>query len=165
MRGWLIVYLVASLLLAGHTNASGSKTYYRYVDAQGQLHFVDDLERIRPAQRAGARAVGNGKTGAVNRAGPSRRPSERPFSRVKVTPPPASIAEVVIYTAPWCGWCRKALAWLDERGVQYVNKDIERDPRNREELLEKTGRMAIPVVEIGDALIRGFDPDRMNELL
>ena len=84
---------------------------------------------------------------------------------MKATPPPAAISEVVIYTAPWCGWCRKALAWLDERGVQYVNKDIERDPRNREELIEKTGRTAIPVVEIGDALIRGFDPDRMNELL
>lgn len=166
MRRRLIVSLLAGLVLAGHAHADSGKTYYRYLDAQGQLHFVDDLEQVPPAQRAGATAVGSSKRGAISKAGPSRRPTERPFSRVEAPAMPEPRASaVVIYTAPWCGWCRKALAWLDERGVAYLNKDIDSDPRNREELIEKTGRTAIPVVDIGGKLIRGFNPDRMNELL
>ena len=48
-------------------------------------------------------------------------------------------ADVVVYTASWCGWCQRTLAWLDERGVPYENRDIEVDPRNREELIAKSG--------------------------
>lgn len=73
--------------------------------------------------------------------------------------------EVTLYTAPWCGWCRKTLAFLDERGVDYVNKDIEADPRYADELREKTGRIAIPYVEIDGHPIRGFDPGEMTRRL
>ena len=74
-------------------------------------------------------------------------------------------ANVVVYTAPWCGWCRKTLAWLDARGVSYQNKDIESDDRYRQELLRKTGRTSIPYVEIGDGRIAGFSPGEMTRLL
>ena len=73
--------------------------------------------------------------------------------------------EVVVYTTAWCGWCRKTLAFLDERGVRYVNKDIEANDGNREELIQKTGRTSIPVVEIDGEIIRGFNAARMEQLL
>jgi glutaredoxin 3 len=60
----------------------------------------------------------------------------------------------VVYTTTWCPWCRKTLAWLDERGVDYVNKDIEDDPAHRDELLRKSGGTSIPVVEIDGELVR-----------
>ena len=72
---------------------------------------------------------------------------------------------MVVYTAPWCGWCRRTLAHLDARNVTYVNKDIEASPANRDELIRKTGRTSIPVVDIEGELIRGHDPARIDALL
>jgi glutaredoxin len=77
----------------------------------------------------------------------------------------AAPADVVVYTASWCGWCQKTLAWLDERGVPYDNRDIDADPRNREELIAKSGGTGIPLVVIGGTQIQGFAPDQMASLL
>jgi len=77
----------------------------------------------------------------------------------------ASFHDVTVYTAPWCGWCRKTLAFLDERDVDYVNKDIEADEDYADELREKSGGHSIPFVEIDGAQIRGYNPRKMAALL
>ena len=95
-----------------------------------------------------------------------RRP--RPFERAASLPAarkPVAAAGVVVYTTSWCGWCRKTLAWLDERGVAYENRDIEHSDAWRDELVEKTGSVSIPVVEIDGQIVRGSDPIRLGELL
>lgn len=149
------------------------RSYYRYLDAGGSLHFVDSLEQVPEAFRASARRVsmGSGKPGAappLTRAVASTVPKRRPLASA-ADPPPAARARaragVVIYTTSWCGWCRKTIAWLDRQGVDYENRDIERNPAWRNELIDKTGGTSIPVVEIDGELIRGFDPTRMSELL
>lgn len=160
--------------------AAAARTYYGFVDENGSFRFVDSFDDVPEDQRAKARAI------AI--AGGSSEPEAplpaRPVDRVPSTPvanaplpafaPPAARAPdgeptadepVVVYTTSWCPWCRKTLAWLDEQGVAYVNKDIERNLAWRRELIEKTGQAAIPVVEIQGEIIRGFDPQRMNELL
>jgi glutaredoxin-like YruB-family protein len=72
---------------------------------------------------------------------------------------------VIVYTTSWCGWCRKTLAFLDQNGIDYENRDIEADDAWRDELEEKTGGTSIPVVEIDGEIIRGYDPSRMRQLL
>ena len=141
--------------------------YYQYVDDSGTVHFVQDLGDI-PAKwqsKAGrielestALATGRGGTRPAATRSARRQPTEKPFA---YRPDP----EVVVYTTPWCGWCQKKLAFLDERNVRYVNKDIEANDWNRSELIEKTGRTSIPVVEIDGEIIRGYNAARMEELL
>ena len=72
---------------------------------------------------------------------------------------------VTVYTAPWCGWCRKTLAFLDERGVAYKNKDIEADDAFADQLIAKTGSRGVPLVEIDGSQIRGYNPGEMAALL
>jgi glutaredoxin-like YruB-family protein len=72
---------------------------------------------------------------------------------------------VVVYTTSWCGWCRKTLAHLDGRGISYENRDIEADPGAADDLRRKTGRTAVPVIEIDGTLIQGFDAARIDALL
>jgi len=155
--------LLALVCLLAAPAAAGD--YWRYSDASGNVRFVDDVERVPPALRGSARRISMSGSGAptLNRS----RAAAPPARRAPTTDPlpAARRGEVVVYTAPWCGWCRKTLAWLDDRGVAYTNKDIEARPGHRQELIEKTGRTSIPVVEIGGELIRGFSPSRMNELL
>ncbi len=154
---------------AGGQQTRSAPTFYRYTDDQGRIHFVqgpgdvpsryrkdaDTLEvtseLIRPEQPSAAPA----------------RPRQRAFAYDPAQEPQRhqGNAEVVIYTTTWCGWCRKTLAWLDARGVDYDNRDIESDPRAREELIAKTGSTSIPVVEVDGRIIRGYSPGKMQRLL
>ena len=147
---------------------SNKDVYYQYVDDSGTVHFVQNLGdvparwqsragRIEVEKTAPAPRRGGSRPAATGRAA-AKQPSRKPVA-YRTDP------EVVVYTTTWCGWCRKTLAFLDERGVRYVNKDIEANDWNREELIEKTGRTSIPVVEINGELIRGFNADRMEQLL
>jgi len=152
--------------------APAERVYYRYLDASGSLRFVDSLERVPEAYRASAKPMGmsggsrQSEAPRLNRAETSA-PPRRPYGRPAAQPPArrAASAGVVVYSTSWCGWCRKTIAWLEEQGVDYENRDIEKNPAWREELLEKSGATSIPVVEIEGELIRGFDPERMGELL
>jgi glutaredoxin-like YruB-family protein len=147
---------------------SNKDVYYQYVDDSGTVHFVQNLGDV-PAEwqsRAGRIEVERalptpgrgGSAPAADRRAAAKRPAEKTVA-YRATP------DVVVYTTAWCGWCRKTLEFLDQRGVPYVNKDIEADASNRQELIEKTGRTSIPVVEIGGEIIRGFNAARMEQLL
>jgi glutaredoxin len=149
------------------------RTTYRYFDGSGTLHFVDALEKVPEAYRASAKPIGGSDLPQLTRARDKkpRRPSIRKIDRDQGMAPqqaPAArraSAGVVLYSTSWCGWCRKTMAWLDERGIEYENRDIERNDAWRTELIEKTGKSSIPMVEIDGEIIQGFNPDRMGELL
>jgi len=131
---------------------SGRRIYYQYVDASGTVRFADRLEDVPADKRAQA--------GRIEMDPIARAETAKPRAPTRSAAP-----QVVVYTTSWCGWCRKTLAWLEDRGVDYVNKDIEANPHHRDELVEKTGRTSIPVVEIDGSLVRGYDPERMASLL
>lgn len=137
----------------------GTRVYYQYVDASGAIRFVERLEDVPADQRARAGRIEVEARPEPEPRRTARATAERPFARV------ASQPRVVVYTTSWCGWCRKTLAWLDAKGVDYVNKDIERDPAHRSELVRKTGSTSIPVVEIDGTLVQGYNPGRMGALL
>ena len=73
-------------------------------------------------------------------------------------------AEVRLYYADWCPYCRKAKAHLDRRGVPYSLLDIDIASVKRE-LIEKTGRRSIPYIEIGEENMRGYSEERLDQLL
>ena len=66
------------------------------------------------------------------------------------------MSNVTVYTTENCPFCTRAKQLLDTRGVQYEEINLERDPRGRQELVEKTGMMTFPQVIVGDELIGGF---------
>lgn len=143
---------------------AGKHVFYQWVDERGSVRFARSLEEVPAAwrERAGqveidASAYTKPKTRAATRG--SRGVAQAPVAYA------AAAHDVTVYTAPWCGWCRKTLAFLDERGVEYVNKDIEADEAFADELEEKTGGRSIPLVEIDGSLIRGYNPGEMAALL
>ena len=152
-------------------------TTYRYFDGSGSLHFVDALEKVPEPYRASAKPMGGSELPQLTRADKTKvhRPSGYGTSIRKIprsgpsSAAPAARArgasEVVLYSTSWCGWCRKTMAWLDQRGIEYENRDIEKNDAWRDELIEKTGKTSIPMVEIDGEVIQGFNPDRMGELL
>lgn len=76
------------------------------------------------------------------------------------------VPDVTFYSASWCGWCRKTRALLTELGVAYSERDIDKDPNARSEMLRLTGgALGVPVLDIGGTVVRGYSPDRIKALL
>jgi len=147
------------------SQGSGKTAYYQWVDERGSVNFAASLDDVPAAwrERAGRIELDSGSFTMTKSASSGVSLRRRPPPSPVVAESPAR--DVVVYTAPWCGWCQKTLAFLDERGVDYVNKDIEADEEYASELREKTGGTAIPLVEIDGEQIRGFSASRMTELL
>lgn len=72
---------------------------------------------------------------------------------------------ITIYSAVWCGYCHAAKQYLDRLGVNYTDHDIEQDPSKAEEVVQKSGQMGIPVLDINGEIIVGFDRPKIDEVL
>ena len=72
---------------------------------------------------------------------------------------------VTIYSAVWCAFCHAAKDYMDKLGVKYEDKDVERDPAAMQALLQKSGQMGIPVLDIGGTIIVGFNRPAIDAAL
>jgi len=73
---------------------------------------------------------------------------------------------VIIYSTPWCAFCKTEKQYLEHLGVEFVSKDVEEDPSAKEELLAKAdGASSVPVTDIGGVIIRGFDRAKIDATL
>jgi glutaredoxin len=58
-----------------------------------------------------------------------------------------------------------AKEFLSSRGVAFTAKNVAEDDAARTELLARTGRLAVPVILVGDQVIVGFDRGKLTRLL
>ncbi|HWH16150.1 MAG TPA: glutaredoxin domain-containing protein [Candidatus Paceibacterota bacterium] len=72
---------------------------------------------------------------------------------------------VTIYTTPTCHFCQMSKEYFKEHNVTYTEHNVATDMEKRQEMIEKSGQMGVPVVFIGDEMIVGFDKRRFDELL
>jgi glutaredoxin 3 len=63
---------------------------------------------------------------------------------------------IQIYTTRWCGYCVRAKALLDSRGLAYEEVAVDGDPAFREQLLELTGGWTVPQILIDGRPIGGY---------
>jgi len=68
-----------------------------------------------------------------------------------------------MYTTEWCGYCVRAKALLDGRGIDYDEIDLGDDPRFRAHLNELTGGWTVPQIVIDDQVIGGYTELRLLE--
>lgn len=73
-----------------------------------------------------------------------------------------SDSKVIIYSASWCAFCHMAKQYLTGLKVPFKEVDVEHNREAAMELVQKTGQAGIPVLEIGDETIIGFDRPRID---
>lgn len=73
--------------------------------------------------------------------------------------------QVAIYTTPSCHFCQAAKAFFGENNVDYDEYNVADDTEKRQEMIEMTGQMGVPVIKIGDDVVVGFDEGKVKELL
>ena len=133
-----------------------SAQIYKWVDSNGKVHFSD---------KAPPDATKTETLKIQSYTAPPVIESAADKSRGKQAKPPAAgNAQLVMYATSWCGYCRKARAYLAQKGISYREIDIEASAANREEFKAYGGR-GVPFFVAGSRNMRGFSPDAMDRFL
>jgi glutaredoxin 3 len=66
------------------------------------------------------------------------------------------VARIQIYTTRWCGYCVRAKALLDSRGLPYEEINLDDDPAFRQTIYDLTGGWTVPQIVIDDEPIGGY---------
>jgi glutaredoxin-like YruB-family protein len=74
-------------------------------------------------------------------------------------------AGVKVYTTTTCPWCVKVKDFLKEHKIGYEEINISTNEKARAEMFEKSGQFGVPVVEIGDNIIIGFNREALKKAL
>lgn len=72
---------------------------------------------------------------------------------------------VKVYSTPTCPWCTKAKEFLTENKVKFENINVAEDEKARNDMVERSGQMGVPVIEIGKEMIVGFDESKIKKIL
>lgn len=72
---------------------------------------------------------------------------------------------VTIYSTPTCHFCHLAKEFFAEKGIAYTEHNVAADLDKRQEMVNKTGQMGVPVIDIDGEITVGFDQERIAGLL
>jgi glutaredoxin len=81
--------------------------------------------------------------------------------------------DVIIYRTSWCGYCKKAAEYLKLKGVPFVEKDLERDPGARSDMLARAQKagvpqsqlQGVPIMAVKGKVFPGFDRGAIDRAL
>jgi glutaredoxin 3 len=72
---------------------------------------------------------------------------------------------VKLYTTNGCTYCQRVKEFLTERDISYSEHNIEDDPDARLQMMEISRHNIVPTVVVGEEVVVGFDPRRLDRLL
>ena len=72
---------------------------------------------------------------------------------------------VKVYSTSACPWCTRVKDFLKENNVSFVDVNVGIDKEAAREMVEKSGQMGVPVIDIDGMMTIGFDEARLRELL
>jgi len=73
--------------------------------------------------------------------------------------------KVTIYSTPSCPFCMMTKRFMKENNIDFEDIDVSTDQAKAQEMVQKSGRMAVPIVDIDGEIIVGFDKGRIRKAL
>ncbi len=73
--------------------------------------------------------------------------------------------KVKIYTTSTCPYCDLAKNYFKENKIEYTEINVESDEKAAKEMVEKSGQMGVPVIDINGKIIVGFNKEAIEELI
>ncbi len=73
--------------------------------------------------------------------------------------------KVIVYSTSTCPWCIKAKEFLKQNNIEFEDKNTAEDEAARNEMVEKSGQMGVPVLDIDGTIIVGFDQEAIKKAL
>ena len=72
---------------------------------------------------------------------------------------------IKVYSTATCPWCAKVKSLLTNNNIEFQNFDVGADKAARDEMIEKSDQMGVPVIDIDGEIIVGYQEDVLKEKL
>ena len=72
---------------------------------------------------------------------------------------------IAIYSTPSCVYCNMAKSFFKANSLAFTEYNVATDLDKRKEMIDKTGQMGVPVIDIGGEIVVGFDEDKVKAAL
>lgn len=72
---------------------------------------------------------------------------------------------IKVYSTPSCPYCVTLKKFLQDKGIEFESADVSQDQKELQEMIDKSGQMGVPVIDINGQIVVGFDRNKILELL
>ncbi len=72
---------------------------------------------------------------------------------------------VIVFTTPTCPHCTTAKRYLRARGIRFNDVDVSKDPAAARDMVRRSGQQGVPVIQIGNRVVVGFNRAEIDRLL
>lgn len=72
---------------------------------------------------------------------------------------------IKVFSTPTCPYCVTLKEFFKEHNIEFEDIDVSQDEKARDEIVEKSGQMGVPVVDINGEIVVGFDKEKISQLL
>ena len=73
--------------------------------------------------------------------------------------------KIRIFSTPTCVYCITLKEYLKKHNIIFEDIDVSKNDKVLDEMIEKSGQMTVPVIDINGEYIVGFDKKKINDLL
>ncbi len=147
----IVRFAILLLWIASATAAQGAQTLYKSVGPDGRIVYSDRppddgrLDKTMTFENLPSSPLPASTSASVEqlrRMGPSSS-----------TNTPTS--GIVLYSAAWCGYCKRAKAYLAAKGIRYQEFDIDTKD-GRAAFANAGGGRGVPLLIVGGQRVKGF---------
>jgi glutaredoxin-like YruB-family protein len=72
---------------------------------------------------------------------------------------------IKVYSTPTCPYCKMAKQFLAENKIEFEDIDVAVNQTMAHEMIQKSGQMGVPVLDIDGQIVVGFDRTRIKQLI
>ena len=127
----------AELSSTGPASNEAASGIFKWVDENGLVHFSDEVPANHDFIEIELKEI-------------------RTYQRVSYGTSKVDIGKkVVMYSASWCGVCKKAKIYFNRKGVRFTEYDIERSTKAKRQFAQ-LGAKGVPVIIVGNKRMYGF---------
>ena len=73
--------------------------------------------------------------------------------------------KVIVYSADACPYCHMVKDWLKVNNIEFEDVNIQEDQEKAKEMVEKSGQMGVPVIDVDGKIVIGFNKEKLKELV
>lgn len=152
MSTWKSIYLCGAILFLSFQLSSGHADLYKWVDNKGTIHYGDK----HPGE-AKLKTI-QGKISSFS------TPEIKPLPPgIKNTSSGNNRVSVVMYSASWCKYCKKAATHFRRNNIAFEEYDVEKTSKGANDYKRLKGR-GVPMILIGSQRMNGFNADQFDAI-
>lgn len=72
---------------------------------------------------------------------------------------------IKVYSTPTCAYCETLKEYFKKHNIEFEGVDVSQDKKALKEMVDKSGQMGVPVIDIDGEIIIGFNKEKITELL